>query len=118
MAFVSLTDAPRDSAEQFARIFSIPWPCGYEAPREAVARWGAYDASRSLPDSYSGRELSPTLYLLGPDGRVLWCDSRGRMQHGVDPAIREGKLEAAIERALASPPDGYHAAASLPPQGL
>jgi hypothetical protein len=94
VAFVSLTDLPRGGAERFAREFSAPWPCGYGAAPESVARWGAYNP---------GREVSPTLYLVGPGGLVLWCDGRGRLRHVPGPE-REAELEAAIERALAGEP--------------
>ena len=107
MAFVSLTDVPRDAAEQFARAFSVPWPCGYGAPPGALAHWGACGANTAV---------TPTLYLVGPDGCVLWCDGRARMQHGLNPAVREADLEEAIERALAAPPERRHAGASPPPQ--
>jgi hypothetical protein len=99
--FVSMTNVPRGRAEQFAQAFSVPWPCGYGAALEGIARWGAYSADRMSPNYNPGYEVSPTLYLLGPDGHVLWCDGQARMRKGVHTGLREGELEEAIERALA-----------------
>jgi hypothetical protein len=106
VAFVSVTDGPRDGAEQFARTFSVPWPCGYGAAPAALAHWGACEGNTAV---------SPTLYLVGPDGCVLWCDGRARMHHGLNPAVRDRDLEMAIERALAGlADDRHHTAANLP----
>jgi len=49
------------------------------------------------------QRVQPTLYLIGPDGRVLWSDGRARMAHQ-DPAGLLQRLEEAIERELAVGP--------------
>ncbi len=75
--FVSLTNMPRDSAESFVRQHSIPWPSGYAASLRTIAAFGALNKSRPV----RGYEVIPTLYLVGPDGRVRWSDGNVRLRH-------------------------------------
>lgn len=104
MAFVGLTAEPRPRAAAFTEEFSVPWPCGYGMALEDVARWGAYSTSRMSGTYNPGYEVTPTLYLLGPDGRVRWCDGQARPRHASDPAALLRRLDAAIEAALSDAP--------------
>src|SRR5439155_10787013 len=70
VAFVSLSNAPHEAARWFAERASVPWPCGYAAPLEELARFGAYNRARWSPNVPPGYEVTPTLYLLGADGHV------------------------------------------------
>jgi thiol-disulfide isomerase/thioredoxin len=99
VAFVSLTNVPRDQGEAHAREFSAPWANGYEITAETAAALGA-GSGMSGPAAY---EIAPTLYLVGPDGRVRWTDSRGRFRH-VEPEKWEQDVGAAIEAELAAGP--------------
>jgi hypothetical protein len=96
-----LTDCDRGVAEAFVEQFGVPWPCGYGAPLEALARFGAY-STRRMSSTYSpNQEVSPTLYLIGPDGRVVWHDDQARPRHRVTPEAVVRQAEAAIEAELA-----------------
>jgi hypothetical protein len=103
VAFVSLTDVPREGVAFFAQQFAVPWPCGYGASHGSIARFGAYSSTRWSPAYHPGHEVSPTLYLLGPDGRVLWNDGQARPRHLTRPQALVRELELAIERALGQP---------------
>ena len=70
MAFVSLTSDSRAQAESFVERYSIPWPCGYGAAL-----------------------VTPTLYLISPDGRVLWDDGREKSAPVYVPAGDVGGVE-------------------------
>jgi hypothetical protein len=89
---------PRESAEAFVEPLHIPWPSGYGVTQEALADLGAYGADRPLP----GYEATPTLYVVGADGRVRWHDRQQRLRHQ-DTAGLLRELDAAIERALVDP---------------
>jgi hypothetical protein len=98
VAFVSLTNMPCESAEAFVQSQHISWPSGYGVTRDALTELGAYGAERPLP----GYDATPTLYVVGPDGRVRWHDRQQRLRHqGTAGLLRE--LDAEIERALAEP---------------
>jgi thiol-disulfide isomerase/thioredoxin len=94
--FVSLTSMPRESAEGFTKEFGIPWPSGYLATAPTLARYGVVNPGMNV----GGYDVRPTLYLVGPDGRVRWCDQNARARHR-DASEIQRDLEAAIERALA-----------------
>lgn len=100
VAFVSLTDVRRSGAEEFVEQFGVEWPCGYGATVEELARFGAYSAERATSTYNPHQEISPTLYLIGPDGRVLWHDGQARPRHQEAPADVVRDVEAAIEREL------------------
>jgi hypothetical protein len=85
----------------FAKQFDVEWPCGYGATLAALARFGAYSTSRQSASYNPGQEVSPTLYLIGPDGRVLWHDEQVLPRHAATAADRLRRLEAAIQKALA-----------------
>jgi hypothetical protein len=104
--FVSLTNMPRAAAERFRNEFDVPWPCGYGASDRVIASFGAYSNARMSSGYNPGYELSPTLYLIGPDGRVLWNDRQARMSHTGKEAGVGRALEAAIERELPDAPRG------------
>src|SRR5262249_9483922 len=96
VAFVSLTNMPRANVEQCVEQFDVPWPCAYGATSQTIARLGAYNHGMTTP----GYEVKLTLYVVGTDNRVLWCDGHGRLAH-VDRGPQLKQLEEQIERALA-----------------
>lgn len=104
--FISLTDRPREAAEGFVQQFTVPWPNGYEAS-QTIADFGAMRRARAGTGPQTGAspyEVHPTVYLIGRDGLIRWCDGRGRERHQEPEAWLRG-LEAALEEALrASPP--------------
>lgn len=66
---------------------------------QQLAELGAFSRERGSVPQY---ELSPTLYLVGPAGRVLWTDAQARMRHDdVAPVLDE--LQRRIEAALTAP---------------
>lgn len=94
-----MTDVSRSRNEQFVEEFGIGWPCGYAAPLETLARFGVYDpARRSKPDA-PAFEVTPAVYLIGEDGRVLWHDGHGRFNHK-DAAEWAAELDKAIQENL------------------
>ncbi len=101
MAFVSLTDVGWTQAKAFVEQFDIPWPCGYGAQMEVLARFGAYSTQRMGGSYNPGQEVSPTLYLIGPTGRVVWHDDQARPRHRGTPADMVREVEAEIEAVLA-----------------
>jgi hypothetical protein len=98
--FVSLTNLPRADVESFVKHFSLPWPCGYASSPEALVRFGAYSTRRAR--TFLGSEVTPTLYLIGADGHVLWNDAQARPRHLKDNQTLLRELDAEIERALGS----------------
>lgn len=75
-----------------------PWPCGFGVTKQSIALFGALNPGLKI----AGYDVSPTLYLMGPDYRILWSDSRARMGH-IAPGPIMHELETAIEKALAKP---------------
>jgi hypothetical protein len=102
VAFVSLTDVGRERGAAFVERFEVPWPCGYGAGLGALARFGAYSTDRMSGGYNPGQEVSPTLYLIGPDGRVVWHDGQARPRHRAAPAEVIREVRAAIEAELAA----------------
>jgi hypothetical protein len=100
VGFVSLTADPLSVATNFAEQNSIGWPCGYGVALEDIARWGAYEPYRFSRTYNPGYEVTPTLFLLGRDGRILWCDGQVRPRHTEDAAELLQRLDDAIEAAL------------------
>jgi hypothetical protein len=101
VAFVSLTNEPRGTAERFANDYSVPWPCGYGATLPFLARLGAYSATRMSASYNPSYAINPTVYLIDPDGRVLWNDSQARPLHTKESTALVREIDVAIERALA-----------------
>ena len=96
VAFVSLTNMEEGSVKWFVDEFSIPWPCGHGSALRTIANLGAYSPDRTVP----GYEVSPTLYLVGKDGRIRWCDRKARLRHvASEPQMKD--LESALEHELA-----------------
>ena len=62
-----------------------------------IAALGSGSGSTGPP----GFEIDPTLYVVGPDGRVRWCDGRARSRP-FDLPEWERALDAAIAKALES----------------
>jgi hypothetical protein len=98
--FVSLSNVARHGVEVFVESADIPWACGYGATLEELAQFGAYSADRMGANYNPGYEVSPTLYLIGPDGRVLWNDRQARPKHLKGSAELVQELDAEIERLL------------------
>jgi thiol-disulfide isomerase/thioredoxin len=98
VAFVSITNSEQAVVEGYVKRHAVPWPSGYGASSGTIAALGAASGMPG-PVEY---ELAPTLYLVGPDGRVRWADGRGRFRH-VEPQAWERDLDAAIAAALAAP---------------
>lgn len=99
VAFVSLTNMGQESVAGFVGQFAVPWPNGYGAEPEAIRALGA-GTGNPMP-AYG---VAPTVYLVGPDGRVRWTDRRGRYRH-TETAAWGRELQAAIEAGLAGPAD-------------
>jgi peroxiredoxin len=104
VAFVGLTADPLGVATSFVEQNAIGWPCGYGAALEDIARWGVYNPSRFSGTYDPGYEVSPTLFLIGPDGRILWCDGQARPRHSAGEAELLRGLGDAIEAALKDSP--------------
>lgn len=98
VAFVSLTASDQGVAESFVSRQSVPWPNGYGVRAETVAALGAGSGMMGPPDY----EAAPTIYLVGPDARVVWSDGRSRTK-SQDPDAWGRTLDDAIARALAAP---------------
>lgn len=96
VAFVSITNTHRGVVEGFVRRHALTWANGYGASPETIAALGAGSGMTGPPEY----ESAPTVYLVGPDGRVRWTDGRGRMKHE-EPDAWARKLDAAIADALA-----------------
>jgi thiol-disulfide isomerase/thioredoxin len=75
--FVSLTNMSRTTVESYVQQFGITWPNGYGASISTFAAYGAYHNAVLVP----GYEVTPTIYLLNPDGTVRWSDQRARFRH-------------------------------------
>jgi thiol-disulfide isomerase/thioredoxin len=98
VVFVSVTNMDRNSVARFVDEFALPWPNGYGATAETITALGA-GSGMSMP----GYGVAPTLYLVGPDGRVVWSDGQARYAH-VESAKWRRDVELAIEAALAQDP--------------
>jgi len=96
---VSLTNHSQLMVENFVRKHSIPWANGYEATAGTILRLGA-GSGMPGPAEY---EVAPTLYLVGPDGRVRWVDGRGRYHHA-KPDEWEATVDVAIAKFLDESP--------------
>jgi len=100
VAFVSLSNVGESATESFAKQNSVSWPCGYGSTLETIARFGAYSTDRMSASYNPGYEVSPTLYLIGPDGHILWNDAQARPRHLKDTEAILRDLAAQIEKAL------------------
>jgi hypothetical protein len=96
VAFVSLAAESRQHVENFRQRYALPWPCGFEVPQRVLASLGVIPTG---PDALETQAL-PTLFVVGPDGTVVWHDGCSRYRHrrtGLD------ELGGHIERALTTP---------------
>lgn len=84
VVFVGLTTASEEEARQYVDNWHLPWPNGYDA----MATVDALQAH------------APTLFVVGPNGRILWNDDRARWRH--EHADLGRRLENAIEDALSA----------------
>jgi thiol-disulfide isomerase/thioredoxin len=100
VVFVSLTNLPRPKVELFAEQFAIPWPCGYGATHESLARYGAYSTDRLSPTYNPGYEVSPTLFIVSAEGRILWNDGQARPRHLKTSGVLMRDFNAALEKLL------------------
>ena len=87
--FVSLTiqKSPGRKAPQRG------WISGYAAADSLTNYQSLFD------DLVNGVALHPTIYLIGPDGKIVWCDNGMRENHA-EPAEVESQLRAALDAAL------------------
>ena len=87
--FVSLTigKSPAKTAPQRG------WVSGYAAADSLT------DYQSLFNDLVNGVAVHPTIYVIGPDGKVVWCDNGMRENHA-EPAEVESRLRAALEAAL------------------
>jgi thiol-disulfide isomerase/thioredoxin len=83
VVFIGLTTANQEEARQYVDTWHFPWANGYNAT-------ATVDALQAH---------APTLFVVGPDGRILWNDDRARWRHDYVGLGR--RLESAIEDALA-----------------
>lgn len=99
--FVGISSDQENPAKSYLDRTKMPWPNGHTAELEMLAALGSYQSSRNFP----GADGVPTLYLVGPDGKVRWTDARARFRHQKPAAIVAG-LETAIKALLdeKSPP--------------
>lgn len=95
VAFVSATNLAEPYALAYTRQYNIKWPSGHGLTSEMMAALGVTSGMHGPPEY----ELAPTLYLVDPNGIVVWYDDRGRYHH-LDPAIWEQNVDAAIAAAL------------------
>jgi hypothetical protein len=102
VAFVSLTNMIESGVAPYVKENSISWPCGYGAPLTCIAALGAYKADEPAR-MFPGYEVTPTLYVIGRDGRVRWNDKQVRLRHE-DPGPLLKELEEQIEQALQAAP--------------
>jgi hypothetical protein len=86
--------------EEFVDEFGVPWACGYGASLEELARFGAYNPQRRSSPQNPAYEVTPTVFLLAPDGRVLWHDDQSRPRHQLTADEWVKQLDEAIERHL------------------
>jgi thiol-disulfide isomerase/thioredoxin len=97
--FVGLSNINERGVKQYSDDNRLAWANGYDTPAELIVALGAGSGQR-MP----GYQIAPTVYLVGPDGKVRWSDQRARMQR-VGRAEWQKALDAAIAAALdARPP--------------
>jgi hypothetical protein len=88
---------PEDMVRAFLGRYSITWANAYSVPPETVIALGA-GSGMDTP----GYQVAPTIYLVGPDGRVVWTDGRARERH-VPSQTWAKELDAAIAAGLEAP---------------
>jgi thiol-disulfide isomerase/thioredoxin len=98
VVFVSITNLEREVVEHYIGKHSVTWSNGYGASAQMIAALGA-GSGMPGPSDY---EVAPTLYLVGPDGRIRWVDGRGRA-HFQEPSEWEKLVDDAIKDALTTP---------------
>lgn len=96
--FVSVTDLPRSWAESSGREIGIAWPSGYGLAHHVLGELGAITSGGML--ATPGHAVSPTIFVVGPDGKVRGTDERGRLTRPDAPETVQ-QLEALIEKTLA-----------------
>lgn len=69
------------------------WISGYAAADSLTDYQSLFD------DLVNGVVVHPTIYLIGPDGKVVWCDYGMRENHA-EPAEVEARVRAALDAAL------------------
>jgi peroxiredoxin len=100
VAFVGMSNQPRAAVASHLAAHSVPYPSGYDVPRETLEAFGV---GTILKRPVTGYEIAPTLYLIGPDGVVKWTDKSARFRHK-EPAEIAEHLDAAIAKELAALP--------------
>jgi thiol-disulfide isomerase/thioredoxin len=96
--FVSLTNTPEGGVLEYAKQTKTPWPSGFDAPPETITALGAGSGI-----AMNGYQIAPTVYLVGPDGKVRWSDDRARFRHK-DAVPWEKELDDAVADELGLTP--------------
>ena len=100
--FVSLTQSDKEAAERFTKGHGIGWLTMYGVKLESMNSLGVLDPN-ALTLSTTGMEVTPTIYILNSEGRVLWSDKGFRTMHPDIPSMIDD-LDSAIEAALLPSP--------------
>jgi thiol-disulfide isomerase/thioredoxin len=82
VVFIGLTTAREEEARLYVDCWQLPWANGYDATT-------TIDALKAH---------APTVFVVAPDGHILWNDDRARWHH--DHVNLGQRLEIAIEDAL------------------
>jgi thiol-disulfide isomerase/thioredoxin len=82
VVFITLTAQGIETAYKIANVCKTSGPIGYDAAATIEALVG----------------VSPTVFVVGADGRIAWHDDRSRYKHDIDdlPAHLEQALETAL----------------------
>jgi thiol-disulfide isomerase/thioredoxin len=102
VSFVSVTTDQEAMVKSFVQRFGIPWSHGFGAAAESIGGLGAFNRDMVTP----GYEVKPTLYLVKPDGQVVWCDEHSRMNHGEDIRLWAERLEDEIKEHISAQDQG------------
>ncbi|MBI1314612.1 redoxin domain-containing protein [bacterium] len=102
---IQMRDEFRDAPVEFVSLTVGSGPPTGQAERGWL---NGYDPGESLlpfrclfRDVTYGLTVHPTLYLIGPDGRILWCDEGLREHHAEDHEV-ELAVHSALTKALAA----------------
>jgi thiol-disulfide isomerase/thioredoxin len=94
VTFVSIASDPRSVVETYVAHSAATWPHAYGVPLTTIESLGTREAAPT-----PGYDVRPTLYLISPQGKVIWCDQHMRYMHE-SPAATQAALEKALESVL------------------
>ncbi len=95
--FLSVTDMPKAIAERYNQVGGIDWPSGYGLAVELIDELGA--VNKGMAEMTRGYNIGPTIYVVGPDRKVVGSDESGRWRH-MPRAEIIAKLEKVLDAAL------------------